>query len=86
VDPARLFWAYFTACAFVAAGLAVLSGVLIRTATVLVAVMFTAWGIVLHIPRLLAALADPHEWATVFVALAFSGAAWIFAGRQAERA
>jgi uncharacterized membrane protein YphA (DoxX/SURF4 family) len=84
--PARLFWAYFTACAFVAAGLAVLSGVLIRTATVLVAVMFTSWVVVLHVPRLVAALADPHEWATVFVALAFAGAAWIFAGRQAERA
>ncbi|HEX3765681.1 MAG TPA: DoxX family protein [Kofleriaceae bacterium] len=82
--PARLFWAYFTACAFIAAGLAVLSGVLTRTAAVLVAVMFTSWAVVLHIPRLCAALGDPHEWATVFVALAFAGAAWIFAGRQAE--
>jgi uncharacterized membrane protein len=83
--PARLFWAYFTACGFVAAGLSVLSGILIRTATVLVAVMFTSWVVLLHVPRLLAALADAHEWATVFVALAFAGAAWIFAGRHAER-
>ena len=52
---------------------------------VLVAVMFTSWVVVLHLPRLWAALGDPHEWATVFVALAFTGAAWIFAGRQAER-
>jgi uncharacterized membrane protein YphA (DoxX/SURF4 family) len=80
--PARLFWAYFTAGAFIAAGLAVLSGVMIRLATVLVAVMFTAWLIVLHIPRLVAAPGDPHEWATVFIALAFCGAAWIFAARQ----
>lgn len=80
--PARMFWAYFTACAFVAAGLAVLSGVLVRLATVLVAAMFTAWLLVLHLPRLVAALGDPHEWATVFVALAFCGAAWIFAARQ----
>jgi uncharacterized membrane protein len=81
--PARQFWAYFTACAFIAAGLAVLSGVLIRTASVLVAVMFTSWVVILHIPRLLAARDDPHEWATAFVALAFAGAAWAFAGRQA---
>src|SRR5262249_14831388 len=80
--PARLFWAYFTACAFVAAGFAVLSGVVFRTATVLLAVMFTAWLVVLHVPRLLAALGDHHEWPTVFIGMAFTGAAWIFAGRQ----
>jgi uncharacterized membrane protein YphA (DoxX/SURF4 family) len=59
--PAHLFWAYLTACAFVAAGVAVLSGAGIRTATVLVAAMFTSWVVLLHIPRLLAALGDPHE-------------------------
>jgi uncharacterized membrane protein len=80
--PARLFWAYFTACAFIAGGLAVLSGVAIRLATVLVAAMFTSWVVVLHVPRLAAALGDPHEWATVFVALAFAGGAWIFAARH----
>lgn len=80
--PARLFWAYFTAGAFIAAGLAVLSGAMIRVATALVAAMFTAWLIVLHLPRLAAAPGDPHEWATVFIALAFTGAAWIFAARQ----
>jgi uncharacterized membrane protein len=80
--PLRLFWAYFTACAFVAAGLSVLSGVLISLATALVAVMFSAWLVILHIPRLAATPRDPHEWATVFVAAAFAGAAWIFAGRQ----
>ena len=80
--PARLFWAYFTACAFIAAGLAVLSGVWIRLASILVAAMFTSWVVVLHLPRLAVALGDPHEWATVFVALAFAGGAWIFAGRQ----
>jgi hypothetical protein len=46
---------------------------LVRTASVLVAVMFTLGGVILHIPRLLAARDDPHEWATVFVALASSG-------------
>lgn len=80
--PARLFWAYFTACAFIVAGLAVLSGVRIRLASVLVAAMFTSWVVLLHLPRLALAPGDPHEWATVFVALAFAGGAWIFAGRQ----
>ena len=80
--PQRLFWAYFTACAFIAAGLSVVSGVLIRLASSLVAVMFSAWLVMLHLPRLAAAPRDPHEWATVFVAAAFAGAAWIFAGRQ----
>ena len=47
-----------------------------------VAAMFTAWVVLLHIPRVVVRLDDPHEWATLFVALAFSGSAWIFAGRQ----
>ena len=84
--PARMFWAYFTACAFIAAGLAVFSGVWIRLATILVAAMFTSWVVLLHLPRLAVRLDDPHEWATVFIALAFAGGAWIFAGREADRA
>jgi hypothetical protein len=44
--------------------------------------MFSAWLVILHIPRLVAAIGDPHEWATVFVAAAFAGAAGIVAGRQ----
>lgn len=76
--PGRPFWAYATGVAFLAAGLAALTGVLALLATRLLAVMFTAWLVVLHVPRVVAALGDPHEWATLFIATAFAGGTWVF--------
>jgi uncharacterized membrane protein len=78
--PARLFWAYFTGVAFWAAGLAMLSGVLVRLASRLFAIMLSSWVIILHIPRVAAALGDRHEWNTLLLAIAQTGAAWIVAG------
>jgi uncharacterized membrane protein len=78
--PAHLFWAYFTGSAFWAAGLAILSGVLARLASRLLATMLSSWVLILHIPRVAAAVGDRHEWDTLFLAVAQTGAAWIVAG------
>jgi uncharacterized membrane protein YphA (DoxX/SURF4 family) len=78
--PSHLFWAYFTAVAFWAAGLAILSGLLARLAARLFAVMISSWLFIIHIPRVVATPHDRHEWTTLFVAIALSGAAWILAG------
>jgi uncharacterized membrane protein YphA (DoxX/SURF4 family) len=78
--PVRLFWAYFTGVAFWAAGLAILSGVLARLASRLLAMMLSSWVLILHIPRVAAAVGDRHEWNTLFLAVAQTGAAWIVAG------
>ena len=78
--PVRLFWAYFTGVAFWAAGLAILSGVLARLASRLLATMLSSWVLILHIPRVVAAVGDRHEWNTLFLAVAQTGAAWIVAG------
>lgn len=85
--PARLFFAYATGAAFVAAGLSVLSGQLIRLGTLLLAVMFTLWVVLLHIPRGIAAPAAEslHEWGGTFVACAFMGAAWMFSASRVVR-
>jgi hypothetical protein len=68
--PARLFWAYFTGIAFCAAGLAMLTGVLARLASRCFAIMITSWVLILHIPRVIVAFHDRHEWTTLFVAIA----------------
>jgi uncharacterized membrane protein len=78
--PAHLFWAYFTGAAHCAAGVAILSGVLAGLAARLFAIMLSSWVLIVHIPRVAAALGDRHEWTTLFVALALTGIAWIVAG------
>jgi uncharacterized membrane protein YphA (DoxX/SURF4 family) len=75
-----MFWAYFTGVAHVAAGLAILSGVLARLGARLFALMVTSWVFLLHIPRVAATPHDRHEWITLFIAVVISGAAWIVAG------
>jgi uncharacterized membrane protein YphA (DoxX/SURF4 family) len=82
--PAHLFWAYFTGVAHCAAGLAILSGVLMRLAARLFAIMLSSWVLILHIPRVDAALDDRHEWTTLFIAIALTGIAWIMTGGLAS--
>ena len=71
-----VLWAQATGAAHIAAGLAVLSGVLAPLASRLVVLMYGSWLILLHIPRVVAALHDRHEWTTLFVAVAINGGAW----------
>jgi uncharacterized membrane protein len=78
--PYPLFWAYFTGLAHIAAGLAILSGVMARWAATMLGIMFGSWVLILHIPRV---IAHPHtqaEWTSLFVATALCGGAWLVAG------
>jgi uncharacterized membrane protein YphA (DoxX/SURF4 family) len=82
--PAHLFWAYFTGIAHCAAGFSLASGVLRKLAARLFAIMLSSWVLIVHIPRVSAALHDRHEWTTLFVAVVLSGIAWIVAGSLEE--
>jgi uncharacterized membrane protein len=82
--PWHLFWAYFTGVAHCAAGFAILTGVLARLAAKLFAIMLSSWVLILHIPRVAATPHDRHEWTTLFIAVALSGAAWVLAGSLTE--
>ncbi len=77
--PAHLFWIYLTGTAMVAAGLAITTAIQARLAGILLGVMFLLWVMLLHTPRVLAAIHNPDELTSLFVALAFSGSSFIFA-------
>jgi uncharacterized membrane protein len=83
--PGRLFWAYFVGVAFIATCLAIVSGKLARLAATLLGTMFFLWVVMLHAPRVAAALHNANEWTSLLVALAMSGSAFIVAGSLAER-
>jgi uncharacterized membrane protein len=75
--PAPLFWAYAVGACFCAAAIAILTGTLGRLAATLLALMFSTWVVILHLPRVISAPADGREWTSLFVALAMSGGSLI---------
>lgn len=83
--PARLFWAYFVGATFVAAALAISTHIQARLAAILLGVMFLAWFLILHLPRVFAAPHNGNEWTSAFVALAMSGAAFLLAANVTDR-
>jgi hypothetical protein len=92
--PWPLFSAYATGIAQIVGGLAIASNVWSRQAAILAGVMYGAWTLTLHAPRVwcrsvspcpsfdLSAVDQPTvaELASLFVALGMTGAAWLVAG------
>jgi uncharacterized membrane protein YphA (DoxX/SURF4 family) len=77
--PVRLFFAYFTGVAFIAAGTSMVVNVYARPAAILLGLMFLLWAVILHAPRVAASLRSGDEWSSAFVALALSGGAFMVA-------
>jgi uncharacterized membrane protein YphA (DoxX/SURF4 family) len=85
--PWPLFLAYFTGAAKAAAGLAITAGLVPRLAASLVAVQYGIYALTLHIPRQFMdqpAGYQPNGVTSMFVAIAFCGAALIVAGSAGE--
>jgi uncharacterized membrane protein YphA (DoxX/SURF4 family) len=78
--PGHDFWAAFTGAAQIAAGLAILSGVLARLAATLTGVMYASWAVLVHIPRIEAHPASRQEWTSVVIATALCAGALVVAG------
>jgi len=77
--PFHPFFAWFTGCALVAAGLAMATRVCIRPAAALLALMFFLWALVIHVPGIVHAPHDSDAWNSVFIAIAMSGSALLVA-------
>ncbi|MFI4959111.1 MAG: hypothetical protein ACHP7C_08115 [Lysobacterales bacterium] len=80
IPGSPVFWVYFTGCAHIAAGLAILSGVQARLAATMLGIMFGSWVLIVHVPRVLASPHDQSEWTSLCVAIALCGGAWLMAG------
>ena len=82
--PFHLFLAYATGIAFIAAGLAIATHIFSRLASFLLGLMFLLWVVTLHAPRVIASPHNADELTSLFVALAFSGASFLFAAYSAK--
>jgi uncharacterized membrane protein YphA (DoxX/SURF4 family) len=85
--PWPLFLAYLTGFGHFAAGVAIATGVLARLAAILAGFMYATWALTLHLPRVLVNpptyAGDRPELTSLFVCVAFWGAAWVVAGSLA---
>ncbi|MFZ1973659.1 MAG: hypothetical protein WAU89_12495 [Candidatus Acidiferrales bacterium] len=85
LPPSQVFWGYATGVCFVAAGLAILSGVRARLAAILLTVMLACFGLLANLPILLGDHASHFNWTESAVNLAVVGAAWVVADSLARR-
>jgi uncharacterized membrane protein len=74
--PYRMVWLDATGIGHIAAGVAIVVHVFPRLAAILEATMMTSFVLLIHVPRVFAAPHDRTEWTMLFIAIAFSGAAW----------
>jgi uncharacterized membrane protein len=77
--PWPLFWAGFVGAAFIAAAAAIAMNKAARPAALSLGTMFGLIVLVLHAPRVVAAVRSLDEWNSAFVAVALSGGAFVLA-------
>jgi uncharacterized membrane protein len=82
--PFHLFWIYFAGIALLASGVAIMLKIKPQLAATLLGTMILIWFIILHIPRIIVSpLAYMgSEIASAVLALAYSGIAFVIAGRR----
>jgi uncharacterized membrane protein YphA (DoxX/SURF4 family) len=87
--PFHLFFAWFTGCALVAAGLSIAAHIGARLSATLLALMLFSWVVLVHAPRIANALHNADEWNSGYVCLLMAGFALIVAAlphhRQADQ-
>jgi uncharacterized membrane protein YphA (DoxX/SURF4 family) len=84
LPPTQEFWGYATGVGFVAAGVAILTGVQARLAAILVTAMLASFALLVHAPILLADHSSHWNWTESAVNLAVIGAAWVVADSLAR--
>jgi uncharacterized membrane protein len=84
LPPAQVFWGYATGSGFVAAGVAILTGVQARLAAILLTAMLVSFALLVHVPILLADHASHWNWTEGAVNLAVTGATWVVADSLAR--
>jgi uncharacterized membrane protein len=80
--PFRLFWAAFAGAALIGSGTAILFKIKPALFAGLLGTMIFMWFLILHLPRVIVSPAEymASEIASAFLALAYSGTAYVIAG------
>jgi uncharacterized membrane protein len=80
LPPSQVFWGYVTGVCFIAAGLAILTGIKARLAAILLTVMIACFGLLVNDRILLTRVLSSHwNWSESSLNLALIGVAWLVA-------
>jgi uncharacterized membrane protein len=81
----QVFWGYVTGVCFIAAGLAILTGVKARLAAILLTAMIASFGLLANGRMLVANPASHWNWTESALNLALIGSSWVVADSLAEK-
>jgi uncharacterized membrane protein YphA (DoxX/SURF4 family) len=84
LPPTQVFWAYATGIGFIAAGVAILTGVKARLAAILLTAMLVSFTGLVHAPMLWADPSNHWIWCENALNLAVIGTAWVVADSLAR--
>ena len=84
LPPSQMFWVYATGVAQIAAAVAMLTGVRARLAAVLLTVMYVAFGVLVHLPSVIAVPWSLDNWTENAINFILTGAAWALADSLAR--
>lgn len=83
--PGHLFWAYFTGCAFIAAGVAALTGLCARLAVTLSVLQLALFLVLVWLPIVAAGSKNPFQWSETILNVALLAGAWVIADSYRPR-
>jgi hypothetical protein len=77
--PGHLFWAYFTGCAFIAAGVAALTGICARLAVTLSVLQLALFLVLVWLPIIATGSKNPFQWSETILNVALLAGGWVVA-------